>query len=343
MQMIDLRSDTVTQPSQEMRAAMAQAEVGDDVFGEDPTVNRLQEMAAELLGKEAALFVSSGTMANQINLRVLAHPGEEVICDAGAHSFRFEGGAGCALSGLSFYPLPGQRGLLSPEQVASAIQPDNIHMPETRVVALENTSNKGCGACYSMATIEAIARLAKEHGLMMHLDGARMFNACAAAGYSPRELASHFDTVSFCLSKGLGAPVGSMVVSSKANIKRALRERKRLGGGMRQVGILAAAGIYALEHNLERLSQDHERAQKLAQALAGLKGARIDPQTVETNIIIFDISPSGMSPQEVCQRLSLEGVGVIPFGGDNLRAVTHLQIDDAQVEQAITAFRRILG
>ncbi len=343
MQIIDLRSDTVTKPSEAMRQAMARAEVGDDVFGEDPTVTRLQEMAAGLLGKEAALYVPSGTMANQINLRVLTRPGEEVICDAAAHCFRFEGGAACAMSGLSFFALPGERGILSPEQVASAIQPDNIHMPETKVVAIENTSNHGCGACYPLATVEAIAKVARENGLMMHLDGARMFNACTTIGYSPKQLASHFDTVSFCLSKGLGAPVGSMVVSSAANIKRAIRERKRFGGGMRQVGILAAAGIYALENNVERLAEDHVRAKKLAQALAGLKGVGLDPATVESNIIIFDISPSGMSPKEVCQRLSVEGVGVIPFGGTTLRAVTHLNIGDSDVTAAITAFKRVLG
>ena len=343
MQMIDLRSDTVTQPGEAMRQAMAKAEVGDDVFGEDPTVNRLQKMAAELLGKEAALYVPAGTMANQINLRVLTRPGDEVICDAGAHCYRFEGGAASAMSGLSFYGLPGRRGILSPEQVASAIQSDNIHMPQTKVVALENTSNTGCGACYPMETIEAIARLAKDNGLMMHLDGARMFNACAAMGYSPKELASHFDTVSFCLSKALGAPVGSMVVSSAENIKLALRERKRFGGGMRQAGILAAAGIYALENNIDRLPEDHARAQNLAQCLAELKGVNHDPETVQSNIIIFDISPSGMSPQEVCQRLRVENLAVIPFGGSNLRAVTHLHIGDAEVETAKTALKRVLG
>jgi threonine aldolase len=307
MSMIDLRSDTVTCPDEAMRKAMANAEVGDDVFGEDPTINRLQDIAAELLGKEAALYVPSGTMANQINLRLLASPGDEVICDQHAHLFRYEGGAGAALSGLSFYPLPGKQGILSPEQVQSAILSDNIHFPVSRVVALENTSNRGSGAVYPLETVKAITELAKSHGLHMHLDGARMFHACVAGGYSPADLASQFDTVSFCLSKGLGAPVGSMVVSSKENITRAIRERKRLGGGMRQAGILAAAGIYALENNLERLAEDHARARRLAEGLAEMKGVSLNPAHAVTNIVIFDVTPSGMSGPEAVARLEEEG------------------------------------
>jgi threonine aldolase len=339
---IDLRSDTVTCPDQAMRQAMANAQVGDDVFGEDPTINRLQEMAAQMLGKEAALYVPSGTMANQINLRVLTRPGDEVICDQYAHCYRFEGGAGAALSGLSFYPLPGKLGILSPEQVASVIQGDNIHYPVSKVVALENTHNRGNGAVYPLDTIKAIASLARDNGLHMHLDGARMFHACLAGGYSPSELASHFDTISFCLSKGLGAPVGSMVVSTAQNIKQALRERKRLGGGMRQAGILAAAGIYALENNIERLAEDHQRAQKLAQAVANMKGVKLDPAEVVTNIVIFDVSPSGLSPAEVLQRLAGLGLRLIPFGGYDLRAVLHLHIDDAALDEAIKALAKVL-
>jgi len=340
---IDLRSGTVTRPDEGMRRAMAQAEVGDDVFGEDPTVNRLQEKAADLLGKEAALFVTSGTMANQICLRILTQPGDEVICDKAAHLYRNEGGSGAVLSGLSFLPLPGIRGLLTPEMVASALQPDNIHYPVSRVVALENTHNRGNGSVYSLASIRAIAEAARKNGLLLHLDGARMFNACLAGGYSARELASHFDTVSFCLSKGLGAPVGSLVVSSRPMIKQALRVRKRMGGGWRQAGILAAAGLYALENNLNRLKDDHDRAKRLARGLAELPGVNLNPEEIESNIVIFDVTPSGLGPAQAIGRLAELGVGVVPFGGNNLRAVTHLNINDRDLDEALQALQRVFG
>ncbi len=340
---IDLRADTVTRPDAGMRQAMALAEVGDDVFGEDPTVNKLQETAARLLGKEAALFVPSGTMANQICLGLLTRPGDEVICDQYAHLFRHEGGAGAALWGLSFHPLPGRRGLLDPEMVLAAVQADNIHYPVSRVLALENTHNRGCGAVYPLELVEELARVARGRGLRLHLDGARMFNACAAAGYSPSQLAAPFDTVSFCLSKGLGAPVGSLVVASRRLIQRALRIRKRLGGGWRQAGTLAAAGLYALEHNLPRLARDHQRARRLARGLARLPGVRLDPQQVESNIVIFEIGPSGLEPEEAARRLARLGVGVIPFGPGRLRAVTHLQISDRDIERALEILARVLG
>ncbi len=338
---IDLRSDTVTRPDDGMRRAMAGAEVGDDVFGEDPSVNRLQEVAAELLGREAALFVPSGTMANQVCLRLLTRPGDEVICDRTAHLFRYEGGAAAVLSGLPFNLLEAERGLLGPEMIAAAIRPDNVHLPVSRVVALENTHNYGGGAVYPPEKIRAIQDLARERGLALHLDGARMFNACAAAGYTPAELASGFDTVSFCLSKGLGAPVGSMVVSSRENIHQARRIRKRLGGGMRQAGILAAAGLYALEHNLDRLAEDHARAQVLARGLADRPGVAVDPSRVETNIVVMDISGTGLSNEEAVSRLAGRGVGVVPFGPGRLRAVVHLQINDRDIDQALAAFRRV--
>ena len=340
---IDLRSDTLTRPDEGMRRAMAGAEVGDDVFGEDPTINRLQDMAAELLGKEAALFVPSGTMANQVCLRVLTRAGDEVICDQGAHVFRHEGGAAAVLSGLSFFPLPGVRGILTAEMIAPAIQPDNIHYPVSRVIALENTHNRGNGAVYPIETIHSIAALAGEAGLLLHLDGARMFNACAAAGYTPARVAAPFDTVSFCLSKGLGAPVGSLVVSTRDRISEALRVRKRLGGGMRQAGIIAAAGIYALENNVDRLAEDHARARRLGMGLADLPGVAIDPAEVETNIVIFDIEKSGLDPAEAVARLADQGVGVVPFGGNNLRAVVHLHITDNDVETALGVFQRLFG
>ena len=340
---IDLRADTVTRPDEGMRRAMAAAEVGDDVFGEDPTVNRLQEVAAALLGKPAALYLPSGTMANQTALAVLTRPGDEVICDQYAHVFRHEGAAGAVNSGLSFFPLPGERGLLSAEQVASAIQPDNLHYPVSRVVALENTHNRGSGAVYALEAVREIAKLAKGAGLALHLDGARMFNACIVGGYKPRDLAEPFDTVSFCLSKGLGAPVGSMLVADEERIQAAKRVRKRLGGAMRQAGILAAAGLYALEHNLPRLADDHRRAQRLALGLSSLSGVELDPAAVETNIVIFGIGPSGLSTAEACARLAEHGVGVIPFGPAQLRAVTHLDVDDAAIERALAVFNHVLG
>ncbi len=340
---IDLRSDTVTKPDRGMRRAMAEAEVGDDVFGEDPTVNKLQDKAAELLGKEAALFVPSGTMANQVCLRTLTRPGDEVICDVHAHLYRHEGAAGATLSGLSYYPLEGDLGRISAEQVASAIQPDNVHFPVSRVVAVENTHNRGNGSFYELESIRAIAEVAKGAGLHLHLDGARMFHACLAGGYSPRELAEPFDTVSFCLSKGLGAPVGSMVVTTKERLPAALRARKQFGGGMRQAGILAAAGLYALEHNLDRLAEDHHRAKRLALGLAELAGVRLDPDEVVTNIVIFDVSPSGMTPLEVEAALAEEGVKVIPFGPSALRAVTHLDVDDDDIDRALSAMAKVLG
>jgi threonine aldolase len=340
---IDLRSDTVTKPDEAMRRAMATAEVGDDVFGEDPTVNRLQEVAARMLGREAALFVPSGTMANQICLRLLTRPGDEVICDQTAHLVRFEGGAAAVLSGLPVNLIEADRGILDPEAVEAAIRPDNVHLPVSRVVALENTHNYGGGAVYPLQTIRAITGLATDRGLSLHLDGARMFNACAAAGYGPAELAAGFDTVSFCLSKGLGAPVGSMVVSSRENIDQARRVRKRLGGGMRQAGILAAAGLYALEHNLDRLWEDHDRAGRLARGLAELKGVRLDPDRVETNIVVFDLAPGGPDQEETIGRLADRGVGVVPFGPGRLRAVTHLMINDRDIDDALAAFREVLG
>ena len=338
---IDLRSDTVTKPSVPMRSAMAEAEVGDDVFGEDPSINRLQQIAAEMLGKEAALFTPSGTMANQICLRLLTRPGDEVICHQWAHLYRFEGSAAQTLSGLSFFPIPHPRGILSPDLVKPAILESNIHYPVTRVLALENTSNKGNGAVYPLEKVKELAQLARENGLYLHLDGARMFNACLAGGYSPKELASSFDTISFCLSKGLGAPVGSMVVSTRENIEKAIRIRKRLGGGMRQAGFLAAAGIFALENNIDRLARDHERAQKLARALAELKGVLIDPSDIQTNIVIFDITPSGLSPEQALSRLGQLGLGVVPFGGNLLRAVLHLEISDQDVEEAISILQEV--
>jgi len=340
---IDLRSDTVTRPSPAMRKAMARADVGDDVFGEDPTVNRLQERAAERMGKEAALFVPSGIMANQLAVRLLTHPGDEVIIEAQAHIFHYEAGAGAALSGIQFYPLPGHRGILEAVLVADAIRTDEYYLPPTRLICLENTHNRGGGTIYPLKKIRAIARMARERGVAMHLDGARIFNASVASGISPEAYARPFDTVSFCLSKGLGAPVGSLICTSRDRFPLLRRLRRMFGGGMRQAGILAAAGIYAMDHNVKRLAEDHANAKKLATALAELPGVSINPDHVETNIVIFDISRSRYSPPQAVEALKKKGVLVVPFGKTLLRAVTHLDVSAKDIAKSIEVFRKIFG
>jgi len=338
---IDLRSDTVTRPTPAMRKAMAEAEVGDDVFGEDPTVNRLQERAAEFLRKEAALFVPSGIMANQLAVRLLTHPGDEVIIEAQAHIFHYEAGAGGALSGIQFYPLAGARGVLEADQVADAIRTDEYYLPPTRLICLENTHNRGGGTIYPIEKIKTIAKIARSRGVSMHLDGARIFNASVASGIPAAEYAKPFDTASFCLSKGLGAPVGSIICTTVDRIPLLRRLRRMFGGGMRQAGILAAAGLYAMKHNINRLSEDHAHAKKLATALADLPGISLDPDRVETNIVIFDISKTRRSPPQAVEALKKEGVLVVPFGKTLLRAVTHLDISAKAIEKAIAAFRKV--
>lgn len=338
---VDLRSDTVTRPGPEMRRAMAEAEVGDDVFEEDPTVNLLQERVAALLGKEAALFVPSGTMANQVSIRTHTFPGDEVIIEADSHPVLSEVAAAAALSGVQFRTLHGRRGVLRAQQVADAIRVPDIHRPVSRLICLENTHNFGGGTIYPLDEILRIRQVANRHGLAMHLDGARLLHACVATGIPPQEYATPFDSVSICLSKGLGAPVGSVIAGSREFILRARKNRKMFGGGMRQAGILAAAGLYALEHNVERLAQDHANAKILAEALAELPGIRLDPQEVETNIVIMDISASGMEPVEVQARLREQGVLVLPFGKGRLRAVTHLDVNRKGINRAIEAFRTV--
>ncbi|HEX9102048.1 MAG TPA: low-specificity L-threonine aldolase, partial [Polyangia bacterium] len=290
---VDLRSDTVTRPSQPMREAMARAAVGDDVYGEDPSVNALQERVAALLGKEAALFVPSGTMANQIAISVHTRPGDEVLVSHGAHCMVFESGAAGALSGVQFDVLRdrAERGHFTAAQVADHISPDNHHFAPTTLVAVENTHNRGGGSIFPQREILEIAKVVRAHQLGFHLDGARLWNAHVATGLSLKALAAPFDTVSVCLSKGLGAPVGSLIAGTKALVHKAHRRRKMLGGGMRQAGILAAAGLYALDHNVARLAEDHANARRFAEPLARIPGVVLDPATVETNIIIWDLSP----------------------------------------------------
>ncbi len=339
---VDLRSDTVTKPTSAMRQAMLEAEVGDDVFLEDPTVNRLQEMVAELLGKEAALFVPSGTMGNQVALRCHTQPGDEVICEAGSHFLHYELGGIAALSGVHARTINGIRGVITAEQIAPLIRPAVYYMPTTKVLALENTHNSAGGTIFPLHEIEKISGLAQQHGLRMHMDGARLWNACAATNIAPREYARAFDSVSVCFSKGLGAPVGSALAGTREFIERARRVRKMLGGGMRQVGILAAAAIYALEHHRARLAEDHRNAKRLAEGLASIPGVQIDSESVQTNIVMIDIAQTKFDAASAALALRQEGVWLVPFGAHLLRAVTHLEIVENDLAPVLAAFRKVL-
>ena len=342
--MIDLRSDTVTRPTPAMWHVMATADVGDDVFGDDPTVNRLQEVASALLGKEAALFVPSGTMANQVAIRTHTEPGDEIVVEAGSHIFLYEGGAPAAISGVSVRTVAAERGLLSAAQVTTAIRPSGSlsHFPVTKLVCVENTANRGGGSVYRPERVAGIAAVAREQGLRLHLDGARMFNAVSALGYSPAAVAAPFDSISFCLSKGLGCPVGSLLVGSRPFVDRAHRFRKMLGGGMRQAGILAAAGLYALEHHVERLSEDHARARVLAEAMNAIEGCGVDLAAVESNMVYVDVGGSGRSAAECVAGLEARGVLTHAPDMSTLRFVTHLEIDDAAVEATLAAFVEVV-
>lgn len=331
--MIDLRSDTVTRPSEPMRKAMYDAEVGDDVFKEDPTVNKLEEYAAELLGKEAALFVPSGVMGNQICLNVLTNPGDEVICERDAHIFNYESGSPAALSGIQLYPVEGKMGVITPEQVEPLIRPSSAYyMPRTKVIEVENTHNRASGAIWPIENIIALKKLAKKYKLYFHLDGARIWNASVVTGISVNEYASHFDTMSCCLSKGLGAPVGSIIAGTKDFIKEAYRVRKGWGGGMRQVGILAAAGLYALQNNIERLKEDHDKAKYLAERINANPNLEIDMKAVQTNILLFH--PKNISVEEGIKRCKEKGLLVSVGKIDLIRAVTHLDVSIKEIKKA---------
>lgn len=340
---VDLRSDTVTLPGPEMREAMAHAEVGDDVFGEDPTVNELQNYCAELFGKDAALYVPSGTMANQTSLNAHTQPGDEIICEYGSHIFNYECGGPALLSGVQLHPLRGERGVLSAAQVEAAIRPDNVHHPVTRVVALENTHNTAGGVIYPLETIRAISELAGSRGLRVHLDGARLMNAVVKTGISPGEYAHYFDSVTMCFSKGLGAPVGSVVAGNADFIERVHRYRKVYGGGMRQAGIIAAGALYALRHNIERLTEDHANARLLSQSLAEIPGLRLDPSLVETNIVMFDVASEQLTAPDLTERMKERGVLMLPVSDSRIRAVTNLMVDEQAIRYAIDQFRRVLA
>jgi threonine aldolase len=336
MHSIDLRSDTVTRPTPEMRRVMASAEVGDDVYGEDPTVRDLEERLAELLNKEAALFVPSGTMSNQIALLVHTRPGDEVVIGEGAHCAWYESGAAAAWSGVQFQ-VAGSGGLFGARELEKAIKPPAYYYPRTSLVAVENTHNRAGGRVFPLAAAQAVATCARRHGLALHLDGARLWNASAKTGIPEREFAAPFDTVNVCFSKGLGAPVGSALAGPKELIRQAHRFRKMLGGGMRQAGVLASAALYAMEHHRERLAEDHRAARAIAEVLAAAAGAEIDLETVETNIVVIRLPRA--APEAVVNGAREAGVLLNATGPDSLRAVTHL---DVSFDDAVDAARRLL-
>jgi threonine aldolase len=333
---IDLRSDTVTRPTPEMRKAIAEAEVGDDVFMEDPTVRRLEETVAGILGKEAALFVPSGTMANQIAVAAHTRPGDEVLLEAESHVFLYEGGGAAAISGAQIRALPGNRGLVEASVLASAIRPSNVHYPPATLLVLENTHNRSGGRVLPLDGMKATAQAARDAGLRVHLDGARIWNASVASGVPESTYAAVCDSVGCCLSKGLGAPVGSLVAGDRAFVDRARFIRKRLGGGMRQAGILAAAGLHALTHHRGRLADDHARAQRLAQALSRIEELAIDPADVETNILRIGIRVA--DPDRWCAAAERRGLRIVPFGAHAVRAVLHLDVSDEDLSEAIVVF-----
>jgi threonine aldolase len=344
MSYIDLRSDTVTKPTEEMREAMARAEVGDDVYLEDPTVNRLQELAAHMLGKEAALFVPSGTMGNQVCLRLHTEPGQEVITEERSHIFNYEMAAMAVVSGTLPRPVRGERGILDWPSIQSAIRPRSAYyVAQTGLITLENTHNMAGGAVMPAERAAEICERAHEAGLPVHLDGARIFNAARALGRDAAELAAPFDSVMFCLSKGLGAPIGSVIAGTRQFIDRALAVRRMFGGSMRQVGVVAAAGIVALEKMTARLEEDHANARLLAARLAQVPGVRLDPETVQTNIVIFDIAGTGLDTSEFSARLKQRGVLASGISATEMRMVTHKDVSRRDCEGALDAIRDALA
>ena len=341
MRIIDLRSDTVTKPTPAMRDAMARAEVGDDVFGDDPTVKELEADTAELLGKEAALFVTSGTMANQLALRSQTQPGDEILVEAGAHVYYYEGGAPAALSGVMCRCLNGQRGIFTGADVEAALRPSDPHFAPTRLVCLENTHNRGGGKIWSLEQLAEVAATARKHGLLIHLDGARLWNAAVASGIPERDYAAPFDTISVCFSKGLGGPVGSALVGSKEVVARARRFRKMFGGGMRQVGIIAAGALFALRHQHDRLAEDHANAKALASGLAKIEGLEVTPAEVETNMVRF--RALSLPARQLVDRLRPQGVLVLPVSLDTIRAVTNLMVTAEDIRAAVGLIAESLG
>ncbi len=322
-----------------MLEAMMKAEVGDDVFAEDPTMNAFEDKMARMFGMEAALFVPSGTMGNQLCIKVLTRPGDEVIIDELGHIFNYETGAASHLSSVQLRPLQGTRGKLPPGLIEQALRPANDWDPRSRVIAVENTTNKGGGACYSESELNAIRDIADKHSLMVHLDGARIWNAITTTGIKPEFFGSIADTLSVCFSKGLGAPVGSMILSTGKNIQMARRYRKMWGGGMRQTGLLAAAADYAVENHWEMLAGDHRRAKQLAEVLAELPSYSIDAQSVESNIVLFDAVDRDVP--DILELLKDEGIGMVPFGPKTIRATFHFEVNDTDLQQTIEALKKV--
>ncbi len=335
----DLRSDTVTRPTESMLEAMMKARVGDDVFGEDSTVNELEEKAAAIFGKEAGLFCPSGTMTNQIAIKLHTQPGDEVICHREAHIYQYEGGGIAFNAGCSVHLIDGDRGRVSLEDVKRGVNPDDVHKPVSTLVAVEDTSNRGGGAIYNVEELQRISGFCRKQGLAFHLDGARVFNSLVETGVSSLAYGQMFDTISVCLSKGLGCPVGSVLLGSKEHIRKARRIRKVFGGGMRQAGYLAAAGIYALDHHVERLKDDHQRARKLASALIALQWVEV-VIPVETNIVVVRLT-QGHNEQDVQRKLMESGVLGIPFGKGLLRFVLHLHIGDSELNNIVHILNQV--
>jgi threonine aldolase len=338
---IDLRSDTITQPTPAMREAMSRAEVGDDVFGDDPTVARLEARVAEMLGREAAVFTPSGTMANQLALRACTEPGDEILVDANAHVHYYESGAPAALAGVMCRCLPGVRGIFTAADVEAVFRPADQHFAPTRLVCIENTHNRGGGSIWPMERIREVAQVSRARGLRLHLDGARLWNASVATGIPERDYAAHFDSVSVCFSKGLGAPVGSALCGTREFIQRARRFRKMYGGGMRQAGILAAGALHALEHHRARLAEDHSNARALAVGLGRLPGLELDLASVQTNIVLLRVKK--LPAATLASALGEAGVRVLAVGPDTLRAVTNLMVTAGQITTALEIFERILA
>lgn len=341
---IDLRSDTVTQPTDEMRDAMRNAEVGDDVYGEDPTVNRLERLAAERVGKEAAVFMPTGTMVNQVALWVHSRRQGALVCEEYAHIFYYESGGPALLSNLLVKPVKGTRGVFGPRELETVFLPEDPHYAPVSVVSIENTHNRAGGTCWTPTQTRAVADFAHEHHVPVHLDGARIFNAATALGVGAEELSQHVDSVGFCLSKGLSAPVGSMLCGNPKFIDEARRVRKILGGGMRQAGVLAAAGIVALERMVDRLQEDHENARRLAVGLSKIPGIRIDLDTVQTNIVVFSARDAAFAtPDEFVARLTQEGVLACPRDiGDEIRMVTNRHVTSKDVDGALESVRGVV-
>jgi threonine aldolase len=342
-QVIDLRSDTVTKPSKEMRDAMAYAEVGDDVFGEDPTVVKLQEAAAEILGKEKALYVSSGCLSNQLALKAHTEMGDEVIMEQDAHMFNYETAAPSIMSAVQVKTILGVRGVFRAEELPPHIRPDVYYMPKTRVICIENTHNRAGGAIFPIEEIKKISAFCKERGIIFHLDGARLWNAAVATGISMRDWAQYFDSVSVCFSKGLGAPVGSAICGTKEFVTRAHKWRKVFGGGMRQSGIIAAGALYAVQNNVERLKEDHEKAKYFSQELSKIKSFEIDLESVQTNIVLVDVQKTGKTPEEIINAAKKEGILISAGTFTKFRALMHLDVSMEQVKFAAGKFKQLFS